>query len=1646
MSWPKDGWLKSFQGRTFFIVGWAILLSMGACVPQSNTKRTPKNSSALGGNTPTPTPTPYSQSLNFFQYGATTTTSILTLSSQFADTFVLRGNQVLTYLLAGNNTASPLCLVSYFPGSSGKNHLILTAFPTNVLVNPTTGLRDYYFKMQSYDADINKANCQTGSLLAALSTATPGANYAYINKDLCPGCTGDLTSSFVKLYTAGGGLVSTITTSNLGLRLTRNTPDQPVSSCSLDSQCATIGYDCCLKGQCVDDKTIRPNVNTSGTGYQLALLDIASDPNRIRKYPDFFYLCPNNTGVTPTPTPTPDPIATAADNLESLRDLYDCTTHPIDSELSICSKVFEKASVSILAGGGAGATFTTDLDDRSYSSTSMGASALSPHSFYEMTYAGETLYLENTVSMNGGTIVPIYNDTLSDTQGVTVTKTPSTGAPHDRLKLRYKVDGSCTKVNSTTALCQKYYVQGQNSTKINDHESTGPLAQVFRLPYYADGTKNIKVYVDDTLKLENTHYTRATVSGQITMTFAAATPVFNNQVVRMDYYVSTATYPGLMTAKTAAQTTVNTICKCGAGDNCSLSPLTQDLQGVETVVDYKCVYPLPPTPEAPLFVTVSVNTKSAPARFFDTSGVNYDQKSIVGVTQELTAFSYTNNNLLLPNNALGPIGFNEIYGSFTTVAGSAKAPSVVSVKKGQSYDIYSDRGTFTPCPTCGADYYPSVNSLFPAELLFRGGGYLPDPSRTSRLLPSSLLSAQYRADDLLFGRACWIPATMIAWTHQGNTDVALQRRNRLGAQHFLFANGYQRDWYGFDYGALIGSFDGVSWFAIGSNRRVTALSNKLFLAVNAYFADTTLENSYQVSVMASSTVNNSGPLSSSDLDNDGAQCQRYHVCTTDSDCIKQVGWDYSCQAVGNIKTTWPTFDNNGNEQAGSAGSETSKRLVDIIGGVNGASKRCVYRGVGAPCHGAYSTIATASTYHQTTLSGLNACSANNYCEDLSSAKFNDRINRFARPPLAQNNSSDFLTALKEDEFGLAARIMGRPFEFNGSSSVAASVTTQLTTNLVTQMCVHGRDPLLSLVDNTFTGQHTRDPGASHLGDKVSNIGMTYTSTLVASPQYFASCAVLNAANGLLQLSSPLTDLSDSSVKLLSATQNTSTNILKALEVSGVELVKDFDSNLVTSPFYAENRCLKNANAACFTDTDCAPNNLISSKVLGLDAATTGLSEGEVKYWQEELICGQKTLKTNSAYELKNNRCCRDIGKVLTIYPDENSSAVLTTDAGTGPGVDVALSSATRYSRMNVVYDQLNKVVNPLSSLKIVPLNSGTDISAGTGDPTLHPFSQYETFEKIGSRTCCTENWVRNFSTSNGGGHYWTKDKLQNIDKSIFQCLNWKDCSATPAACNATPFTCTSVAACGVRNIGTAEVDRYQEWLGRLELTGVPQILIQSDTNGAPGWAVAELITCLVDTTTQLTSTGHLPNTVNSVLGGTATADAIDGPNRGMIRADDQSDFTSAIKQVFSPTEIACCLPAGETIPSSTTGEMCCTGKAYQNRCCLEDYTDVTVYLNRFISSEAKDRPSASFDPKTGYLKDPSEVAQIALNKNLCCSSTTAMGQAVAELKIPGLEANAARVRRWVTTNNDADNFNGAADAYDAGLKWNNHVYCVPESD
>ena len=50
---------------------------------------------------------------------------------------------------------------------------------------------------------------------------------------------------------------------------------------------------------------------------------------------------------------------------------------------------------------------------------------------------------------------------------------------------------------------------------------------------------------------------------------------------------------------------------------------------------------------------------------------------------------------------------------------------------------------------------------------------------------------------------------------------------------------------------VIGSFDGVTWFSIGTERHIKAKGSKLFLAINANFGDLTQNDTFVVNIFES---------------------------------------------------------------------------------------------------------------------------------------------------------------------------------------------------------------------------------------------------------------------------------------------------------------------------------------------------------------------------------------------------------------------------------------------------------------------------------------------------------------------------------------------------------------------------------------------------------------------------------------------------------------------------------------------------------------------------------------------------------------------------------------------------------------------------
>lgn len=1683
----------------------ALLFGFLSCVPTTETASNSTEGSDLTGTAGTSgtggssssdsssSGDDFSNDLSFIQSGSINYFTIFQLQSDFQGILNLRGKEINNYLSTAANRSVTPCLLARF-STSTSNKLLLLGMNPQLNIDPDTGRQEYFYRLQSLDQSQNLAQCSSAGLLTQLSNLFPGETRAYTYSDVCSNCLSTLQSQGLRVFESSGTEFTFLNTSLIRFQFIKaSNPSTTIPVCSSDQACKNINsdYDCCLSGQCVVDKAVRSDIDQTSADFLSAKLTITQNPSRISEFPQFYYLCPSGSSTEPGGSSGEEDVP----RLTKLQRLHDCT-NPQDNEVGLCTITYEDASTTITAGG----TFSVRNDDTDFVDIWSGpvaslADFQSKGAITKIEFAGKVLYDENHYSCmrtgfecydgsactNDTSLCPIEKATattpdcdfnpsgndvdsnstiLSDAQCVMIKSSfanPSNAA-HDRLEITYQVDGSCERLSTLVARCEKHYVQGQANFTADDHS---PASQNFKLPSYADLTKQITVFIDGLQTFQTVDWN---LVGDEVQFNTGSVSIVDGEKIRMQFFVDiSAGKDSILESQDAALTEINSYCKCEGNTSCGLTEVKQTVNGVETIVDYACDYPDPITPDPPIEQTVFLDSRSVPMRYYDTSGKSVDTPNGSSLAQEGTAFEYTSSNKLIPNNVSTYIGFNEIYGTLGTGINNARAPLQVDISSGKSYNIFVNSGAMSPCSGCGTDYYSSLSRNFPDVFTFPGGGFDPDPFKTIRD-KSTGWPVNYRSDDLLFGRACWIPATMIPWAHTPNSDLFVQRSTRQKAQHFLYANGYQRDWYGFDYGSIIGSFDGVAWFSIGTKRRIKATSNKLFLAVNTPFGDISLPGGFSIRISESVTIDPGLNIAENDFESDGAQCQSYHSCTKDSDCTAQLGWDYACESVSGIKSTWPLFDDNAKEKTNLG---TSVTLRSLFGSSSGPSKRCVYRGRGAACHPTYGSMTSTTSYSQTTFSRLHGCSANHYCADIETSVFNDKIARYAATPAQQNQSASVPVSEEDHTFGLGARVIGRPYKYNGTTTIPTLVEDALDTNLVNHLCIPGKDP--DGEGSTFETMHGTVPDNSsndnaETGDIVSNIGISVNIEDNKSAVLYNSCPIIDSNGQYYHFENPTLNLEDSTAGKFASAQNLSTNLFNTFDASAgfdnsdiTALISKYTS-IVDDLAFQNARCLKAPGATCFTDLDCAPNKEISTifKAINPDDASSFSTNGyEVLYWQEELVCGQKSEKTSVNYDLKLNKCCRETGNTITIgskdsnaergaaYQNINVSAVAGYEDGTADEID--LSDSTRYSRINTVYKELIDEAATYPTLTVAT----NDNTAST-----HNLSQFTTLHEVASRTCCTGNWVREFHENNGGGHKWTKSKFQNLDKANFECLNYSmsnaaddldDCLNSDTGDTCDCITDPSDANCRIRSIPQSEANRYNEFFSSLELLGIPQVLIKSDDTDFE--TDSTNITCTaVHASRGVAAVGDpIAGTINSI--GAEGAEFENGSSQQFFKSSDTENFDTGLKKVFSEDSIACCLPAGSAVADTTPDKMCCTGKVADTgsgaRCCLEDYTNVTVYFNRFVSSELGDLDDSQFDSLTGRPLNASTVENIARSRNICCSGKVARGEAFGEMGIPTATGFSSTVNRFVSGNRPEDDINSNQSNYDKGLRWNTDVYCVP---
>lgn len=808
----------------------------------------------------------------------------------------------------------------------------------------------------------------------------------------------------------------------------------------------------------------------------------------------------------------------------------------------------------------------------------------------------------------------------------------------------------------------------------------------------------------------------------------------------------------------------------------------------------ECYTPPADANTVPQTQSVTVNSRSAPHRYFRSCGL---ERGVTGTcadeSQEGDYFEYQDTANILPSSQ--PFGMNSILGPMTVTLDKALPAKTVTVELDQVYQISTTSGFYSPCPTCSKDSWFSSFTAYPTTAYGTG---LQAVGHTTARDTFGLNTTGGNYEDTIFGRACWIPPTMIPFAHKEISGVQNQRLTRLKTQAALFANGYQRDWYGFNKGALIGSFDGVSWFAVGKGRIVKATSKKLFLAINAPFADLASPTLHVVNVQAYDGITQAATVDydpqyhlSHPYQNEAGNCQANHFCSTDTDCITRLGWEYMCADVKDLKTKWPNFDADGNEIALSSTELTLEKILHQKRFPSSSTRRCVYRGAGALCTPNVSTI--TDTNKRKTLT----CAPNFYCANVTSGGnvFNNRVSRYG-------GLLEDIPVTRNHLFGKDANVLGRPLSYIASSlttSLPSDVADTLTKNLLTYestavgktgLCRPGKGLPDSSNQSTMRNpyeQHTVSDSGLRT-DFINQIGACNSSLF--SVNRYSSCPVLDS-NGNYEMFASTFSLTDWSIKarhqnacgldtLLngSALGGTADTIQNNSPFRQIE-ARTLANQTVSLPTLARDACLRRAGQVCHTDLDCSPNKMHADQSENYATSYFG-NLAEKSYYQEYLSCSQTDPKpalndtdAYRAFNMNKNTCCREVGMSLTTYTANTATSVAGNayEAITAnltyatPGINPGLS--TRYSRLATV-ENVGTTAKPfLSAYQRRDISNNNILDTSTSLNVMTP-NQWVTLGEANSENCCGGGWIRKFSD---GTNDWSKRDRVYLDVTNFRCLN-----------------------------------------------------------------------------------------------------------------------------------------------------------------------------------------------------------------------------------------------------------------------------------
>jgi hypothetical protein len=768
-------------------------------------------------------------------------------------------------------------------------------------------------------------------------------------------------------------------------------------------------------------------------------------------------------------------------------------------------------------------------------------------------------------------------------------------------------------------------------------------------------------------------------------------------------------------------------------------------------------------------LSISVSSRSSPRRFYraDTGASVDDMTSLDStVTVEGDSFQYADNNSKTEpscgtTSSTCSFNMNSITGQFNVDLTQARPATVVQLDYDQTYIINTASGSYTPCLECDKDAWFNSFSAFPRSDY--GAGVVGKSYTTNRSSYSSNQSyGNY--EDTIFGRACFLPPTMIPYGHKPDTTLADQRQSRLATQAAFFVNGYQRDWYGFNAGALIGSFDGSSWFSIGSgNRRIRSKSTKLFLAINAPYADLAAQSSFVVQVFEDNTGSSLAPTFDYDpaatVANTGASCQRWHQCETDTDCITTLGWEYQCNDINQFKTSWPRFDSDANEKALDEYSKANFSRLLTAGIAPGSRKRCVYRGAGALCKQNYSTLSPDSRKK------IMTCAPNFHCASLDSSSFNQEIVRTTR-------------TLSSVQYGQEADVLGRPLYYiDAGQTLPTTIKDQIrhsaqyysTDTTDYGLCRPGK----RIVETTHLAQHSA-PDTGHRADYINQVGVcdsaaTGTTRTVACPQIQMTDGATTSKGDIILSVDADEQLAQNSCGGEASYMNgaLAQNTFASIEKSAIQFI-----NSLASPSLAADACKRRPGQVCHSDLDCSPNRLHAQVALSLGVGYFGGTVAEKEYWTQSLVCGQATPKPSLTadnyddYDMSLNRCCREVGSDFTMYTEGDSDT-----ADDNPNLSVSTyphddpQVAGRYSRY-ASSQAIDGTPNPVTTT--APYAQAPIVDQASG--VMPKAFQWKTLNDTGSNNCCGGGWVRKFAD---GTNSWSNSTRLNIQVENLACLNYQ---------------------------------------------------------------------------------------------------------------------------------------------------------------------------------------------------------------------------------------------------------------------------------